>query len=122
MARAEVTDMRAWLAAAGVVALAGCNPMSCNPVSKTSQSAYAVEIWDDGRKALGEAMKLMDAGYPSAAMAKLVAWDNKAADTIKRIEHDPALTPADRKELVRKTTEIRENVDQLIRAIASGGQ
>jgi hypothetical protein len=114
--------MRAWLALIGVVALAGCNPLSCNPVSKTSQSAYAMEIWAEGRKDLNEAMKLLQDGYPSAAMSKLVAWDAKAAEAIKKIESDPALTPADRKELVRKTTEIREDVDRLIRAIASGVQ
>ena len=114
--------MRRWLVVVGVVALAGCNPLSCNPVSKTSQSAYALEIYRDGQQALEEAMKMMEAGYPSAAMSKLVAWDSKAADAIQKIERDPMLTPADRKELVRKTNEIRETVGQLIRAIAAGDQ
>lgn len=112
--------MRNVLLALGVLALGGCNPMSCNPVSCTSKSAYAMEVFADGRKALGEAQKMLEAGYPSAAMSTLVQWNRRAADTIQKIERDPALSPADRRELVRKITEVREEVDQLIRIIAAG--
>lgn len=110
---------RAWLAAAAFLAVAGCNPLSCNPVSRTSQSAYAAEIVADGRKALSEAAKQMEAGYPSMAMSTLAEWDRKAADAIKKIEADPALTPAHRKELLKETTELRAMIDQMIRAIAA---
>lgn len=73
--------MRTFLAVVGDLALAGCNP-----VSKSSQAAYAAEISVEGQKALGEAMKLMELGHPSMAIEKLAAWDSKAADAIKKIK------------------------------------